>query len=132
MVKSFRFLIEVMTIDDAILPAVVHYLGGMIGLARAIHSEQRATGRSLREDLQSAKTQCLTHCQRMLEDPVPQEYCDGRTDYRLTLEDRIFLTSFQTGIEKVDWTVHEQIEGLMSELNRYAPHYDITGTYHSS
>ena|SRR3989338_7945160 len=112
-----------MTLDQVMLSAVRHYLGGRIGGASAAHSEMHSTGRSLNAEIDSSKKLFLDDLKDMLQDPVPILY-SHQEDYHLTGDDRQFLDSLYHDAEKGNWRNSEEIEKIKSALDKYAP---ITG-----
>lgn len=121
-----------MPIDKAMLGAVRHYLMGTVAVARSIHGEMQAYGRSadypigecrtLGDEIDTAKQKFLSDCIGMLEDPVPETYAHVK-DYHLSAEDRDFLTKLFRSAEEVNWRNPKEIDRLKSDINVYAPHH---------
>ena len=121
-----------MTIDGIMLGAVRHYLMGMVATTGSIHSEIHETGRSfdyviskdgrtLGNDVDSAKQAFLRDCREMLKDPVPKQYAHIE-NYHLKPDDRSFLTELCRMAEETNWRNDEGVTKLGTYIDAYAPH----------
>ncbi len=121
-----------MTIAKTMLGAVRHYLGSEIIGAQLVHNDvkrnrlsfddvYRKDGRTFGDSLDEEKQEFLRHCKGMLRDPVPEEYAHRKL-YHLRPADRRYITELLRKAEEADWRKAEEIDGLCSDIDEYAPH----------
>lgn len=107
-----------MTLDQALVAPVSHYIGGMIGAALLTAQEIQVKGRlpELTAAVEQAKTACRFRCQDLLANPG---YYAKNPAYTLTSADRGFLEGLAGRIEGSDWANDTQLEDVASFVSGY-------------
>ena len=113
-----------MTLDNALIGPVSHYIGGMIGAAAAIHSEAQAKGfiPELVEEIERARTACIARSEEMLANPAQYAKIDG---YQLPPADRTFLEELLQSARESDWHDPAQVQSIASYVGQYVPGWNL-------
>ena len=101
-----------MTIDSALIPPVSHYLGGMVGAAKAKHSEIRYKGyvsEEMTSLIERARFAFLEQCEGLLTDP--SKYVK-QLGYQLSPQDRDFLQKVLDTVRQIDWNNPQKVKDL--------------------
>ena len=110
-----------MTIDQAMLGAVRHYLAGNLAKVTLIHDEIEFKGKSINDQYAESKTFAevtaevkqlfLEHSEKMLKAPVPLDY-SHKENYFLNPEDESFLRELHARSKDADWKNFDDIKKL--------------------
>ena len=101
-----------MTIDNVLIPPVSHYLGGMVGVAKATHSEIQYKGQVSEEmtaAIERARLAFLQQCEGLLNNPNKYVKQSG---YQLSPQDLEFLQKVLDTARQIDWNNPQKVKDL--------------------
>ena len=107
-----------MTLDQALVPAVSHYIGGRIGSAMVILQEVQVKGElpELIAAIDTSRASCLSSCNDLI--VRPGIYAKQQT-YQLSPQDRDFLQMTRQKIEQSHWRNLKEVQELSDFVDAY-------------
>lgn len=112
-----------MTLDATLNRAVSHYLGGILGLVHATHSEIEFKG-SVSEELRAEIHRAAVRFGQTAEDLLanPAKYAKV-PDYRLSGPDREFLQRVVDVSGTLNWEDKKEVDDLFTLIKGYCPNF---------